>query len=83
MGIGVQNMTLVLHAAGLASGTVRKVFADGKLGLSDTFVIFGAAQKLRALVTLEPTALLAEMKDLDAAEAKTVLDAFFRGMAEA
>lgn len=83
MQVGVQNLQKIFAAAGTATGAVRKVYADGRVGLTDLGTLFNAAQKLAVLTTVEPTAILAEVVDLEALEAKALVEAFFRGMAEA
>ena len=80
---GVENLSLVVQAAGVAVGAVRKVFQDGKVGLSDAFVVLGAVQRLKVLAQLQPVELLTEVKDMDANEAKALLEKFFAGVVEA
>lgn len=83
MQVGVQNLQKIFYAAGTATGAVRKVYADGKVGLTDLGTLFSAAQKLATLTTVEPTKILAEVVDIDVLEAKSLVEAFARGMVEA
>lgn len=78
---GVVNLVLIFRSAGVAAGAVRKIFADGKIGLTDAGVLLGAAVQLKALASLDPTRLLAEAKDLDSAEAKALVVSFYEGVA--
>ena len=78
---GVINLTLVFRSAGTIAGTVRKVFADGRVGLADAGALLSAAVQLKGLVALQPTELLAEAKDVDPVEAKALVVAFYEGLA--